>query len=322
MIKSPGVDLGLATPSLGLGEGTNLRLLKSHESSRLGACRHGCTVRRRARGRGDAGQFSTGRRHARRAQAADEVQLDCLRAELPGLGQRGRHRHIRLAKGFRRIRTWPEPRRRHGRAGFQRRLGQRFHRARPALPRSRPAHHCGHQRGDACRRRRSRQRCAGSLLRVDVRVPAAVGQDPLCAATGASARPSDLDGRPRRRCQGRQLLRPGPDDRGTRRRAAGEIHFRHGWFRRSARALPERAALGRTARIVAGRTATDQSGDDRPDRRRTAARRRCRRAGGGSHAQERAGSVRERSGRCRHPAGEVDQDRRSAGTGGIATPAK
>ena len=42
------------------------------------------------------------------------------------------------------------------------------------------------------------RRGAGSLLRVDVRVPAACGQDPIRADDGACPRTPDLDGRSRR----------------------------------------------------------------------------------------------------------------------------
>ena len=42
--------------------------------------------------------------------------------------------------------------------------------------------------------RRTRQRDAGSLLRVDVRLPAVVGQDALRAGRGACPRAPDLDG--------------------------------------------------------------------------------------------------------------------------------
>ena len=45
---------------------------------------------------------------------------------------------------------------------------------------------------------RTRASGAGSLLRVDVRVPAACGQDPIRADHGACPRTPDLDGRSRR----------------------------------------------------------------------------------------------------------------------------
>ncbi len=92
---------------------------------------------------------------------------------------------------------------------------------------------------------------ARSLLRVDVRVPAAVGQDALRARGGACPGAPDLDGRPRRRCQGRELQRAGPDDRRARHRAARQIHLRHGRRRRPFVAVAERAAVGRPARTVA-----------------------------------------------------------------------
>ena len=102
-----------------------------------------------------------------------------------------------------------------------------------------------HRAGRSCQRR------AGGLLRVDVRVPAAVGQDALRARSGACPGASDLDGRPRRRRQGRELQRAGPDDRGTRHRPSRQIHLRHGRRGRSVVAVAERAAVGRSARIVA-----------------------------------------------------------------------
>ena len=68
---------------------------------------------------------------------------------------------------------------------------------------------------------------------------------------GACPRAPDLDGRPRRRRQGRELHRAGPDDRRARHRPSRQIHLRHGRRRRSAVAGAERAAVGRSARIVA-----------------------------------------------------------------------
>ena len=54
---------------------------------------------------------------------------------------------------------------------------------------------------------RPRQRHARGLLRVDVRVSAAVGQDALRACGRACQGASNLDGRPRRRRQGCELHR-------------------------------------------------------------------------------------------------------------------
>ena len=136
-------------------------------------------------GVGYARRFGTCRRHPRRTQIADALQLGRLPAELPRLGQRGRHRDLGQPQGFRRIRARTRSRRRDHRAGFQRRFGQRFHRARTALARSRAADHRRHQRADPHRAGRSGQHRARSLLRIDVRVPAAVGQDALRARDGA-----------------------------------------------------------------------------------------------------------------------------------------
>ena len=136
------------------------------------------------------------------------------------------------------------------------------------------------------------QRGAGSLLRVDVRVPAAVGQDALRAAGRACPRAPDLDGRSRRRRQGRKLHRAGPDDRGARHRPSRQIHLRHGRHRRSAVARAQRAAVGRSARIVARRIAADQSRHDRCGRRRVPAGQ-CVGADGRSEAFQAAGSLRQ-----------------------------
>ena len=66
----------------------------------------------------------------------------------------------RTARGIRRVRARTPAWRRHHRAGFQRRLGQRFHRARPALPQPRRADDGRHQRSH----RRPRRASAPSVV--------------------------------------------------------------------------------------------------------------------------------------------------------------
>ena len=136
-------------------------------------------------------------------------------------------------RDVRRIRARTRSQGRHHRAGFQRRLGQRFHHARSAVPRPRRAHHRRRQHSQSDCAGPAPECRAGSLLRVDVRVPAAGGQDALCARRRACPRSPDLDGRPRRRRAGGQLHRAGPDDRRARHRPSCQVHLRHGRHRRS-----------------------------------------------------------------------------------------
>ena len=126
MTESCGVELGpLPLPvSGGLGEGTKLRLVKSLDLrgwALLGAAALCIALPGVVTTLGGSARAGC---HARRTQTADAVQLGRVPAELPGLGQRGRHRDRGQPEGFRRIRARARARRRHHRAGFQRRFGQ------------------------------------------------------------------------------------------------------------------------------------------------------------------------------------------------------
>ena len=201
----------------------------------------------------------------RYAQAADALRLDAVRYRMQWrMDQRGGCGHRRYAAGFRSVRARPGSDRRDRGARFQRRLGQRRHSAWPALAAAWIADHGGRDDNEPDAARHQRQHRSRRRLRVDVRFPAAVGEVALRAARRAGPRPSDLVGRSRRRCARRQLLGSRPHDRGARYRPAREIHLRDGRQRRSSGAGSECAAVGGSARTVAGRVAPDQSRHHRP----------------------------------------------------------
>ena len=180
MTESCGVELGpLPLLDLGLGEGTKLRLVSSLKLGGWALLAPPPFASHCLR-HYDAGQFGAGRRHPRRTQTADAVQLGRVPAELPRLGRRGGHRHLGQPEGVRRIRARTPARAAPPSCWI------------PAVARSMTPSRSvgagaisgllttvGTSVGSSARR--ARQRRAGSLLRVDVRVPAAVRQDALRA---------------------------------------------------------------------------------------------------------------------------------------------
>ena len=252
MTESCGVELGpLPLPDSGLGGRNQIEACDVAEISRLGAPRRRRLLHRIAWRDHDAGQFGTCRRHPRRTQTADEVQMGRLPAGLQGLGHGRRHRHRGQPQGVRRIRQGRQLGgativldSSGGSVNDSIALGRRL-RSLGALTTVGASMQTQTPQGERA------QRGAGSLLRVDVRVPAACRARPDTCRRGACQRASDLDGRSRRRRQGRELYRAGSDDRGARHRSSRQIHLRHGRHRRSAVAGAERAAVGRSARIVA-----------------------------------------------------------------------
>ena len=273
------VELGpLPLLVLGLWGRNRIEACEVAEISRLGAARRHRILSRIAWRDHDAGQFGAGRRHPRRTQTADAFQLGRVPARTARAGSRpsaSSPRTVpRISRNSRAGASLAAPPSCWIPAAARSTIPSRS----AALPQPRCIDDGRRQRRNQTRAGRPRQRGAGSLLRVDVRVPAAVGQDPLRARSRACPRAPDLDGRSRRRRQGRQLHRAGPDDRRARHRPSRQIHVRHGRRRRFAVAGAQRAAVGRSARIVADRIAADQSRDHRCGRRRAAAGQ-CRRAG-------------------------------------------
>ena len=187
--------------------------------------------------------------------------------------------------------------RRHHRAGFQRRLGQRFHRARPALSRSRPAHHRRHQRdrrirphgdhGSVSPEAYCESMCVFLLLsgktryvpqQAHMRVHQIWMGDRADDAKAASYSAQDL--MIVERDVGR-LAKYTFDMGGSGDLLALSL---------SVPPWEDLHELSRDELRLTNLVTTDLR------RRRAAARRSRRRAGGGGHAQERAGSVRERAG--------------------------
>ena len=234
------------------------------------------------------------------------------------LDQRGGRCYRRYAQGLRRFRARSSRCRRDYRSGFERGVGQRRHCAWAEVAATRHVDYGRRYHRGADRERCQRQHRTGCLLRVDVRLPVAVGPVALCAARCACSGASDLDGRPRRRCTRCELHRAGFDDRRARHRSPRQIHLRHGRNRRSAGVGAQCGAVGRTARAIGSGIAIDQSGDHgrgcgcaakfRHGRR--CARRRAGRPQAGS------GSLCQRGRGCVADFGQADQDGRGIGANG------
>ena len=319
MTESCRVEVG-PLPSLGLGLGgrNQIEVCEVAEISRLGAPRRHRPLSRIAWRGHDAGQLGAGRRHPRRTQAADAFQLESRASPIAGAGSRRSASSHRTARSeFEEFAQGSPARRRDHRARFQRRLGQRFHRARPALPQSR--------RADHRRRHRARRRPRRANARAST--PEAYCES-MCVFLLLSGKTRYVP--PVAHVRVHQIwMGDRADDAKAASYTAQDLMIVERDIGRLAKYTFDMGGTGDLLslalsvppwedlhEIVARRIAADQSGHDRCGRRRVpaATMRRCRWPR--RSLPSRAGSFRQfrRRGRRAAAAGEVDQDRRSRGS--------